>query len=62
MSADRTNIGGLSTDNDMATVAAFPDTHTTLAEHFHCLDVVQEGTITLFMVLLNGCHTTELLC
>ena len=62
MEADRTDIGGFGADDDMAAVAALPDADAAFAEDLGCLDVAQQGTIALLMVLLDGCHAPELLC
>ena len=61
MEADRTNIGGIGANDDMAAVAALPDADATLVEDLGCLDVAQQGTISLLMMLLDGCHAPELL-
>ncbi len=58
--ADRADLGGLGADDDVAAVATFPDVHLALGEDLLGLDVVQQGTVTLLVVLLDGGHTTEL--
>ncbi len=60
MEADGTDVGGFSADDDVAAVAALPDANACLAEHLGCLDVAQQGTVALLVVLLDGCHATEL--
>ena len=60
MEADGTDGGCLGAHDDMTAVAALPDVDTTLAEHFHRLDVVQQGTVAFLVVLLDGRYATEL--
>ena len=61
MEADGTDVGGFSADDDVAAVAAFPNADTSLAEHLGGLDVAQQGTVALLVVLLDGRYATELL-
>ena len=58
--ADGADLGGLGADDDVTTVAAFPHFHFALGKNFFGLDVVQQGTVTLLVVLLDGGHATEL--
>ena len=60
MVADGADVGSLGADDDVAAVAAFPHLHFALGKNFFGLDVVQQGAVTLLMVLLDGGHTTEL--
>ena len=61
METDGTDGWSFGADDDMATVTAFPDADTSLAENLCCFNVVQQGTIAFFVVFLDGCHTSELL-
>ena len=61
MEADGTDVGGFGADDDVAAVAALPDADTSLAEHLGGLDVAQQGTVALLVVLLDGRYATELL-
>ena len=60
MVADGADLGSLGADDDVTAVAAFPHLHFALSKDFFGLDVMQQGAVTLFVVLLDGSHTTEL--
>ena len=60
MVAEGADVGGLGADDDVAAVAAFPHLHFAFGEDLFGLDVVQQGAVTLLVVLLDGGHTTEL--
>ena len=59
MVADRADIRRLGSHNDMTAVAAFPDFDFTLLKDLLGFDVLQQGTVTLFMMLLNGSDAAE---
>ena len=59
MSACRADLRSLGAHNDMTTVAALPYFHLALLKHLCGLDVLQQGTVALFVTLLDGSHETE---
>ena len=60
MVADGADLGGLGADHDVAAVAAFPHLNLALGKDLFGFDVVQQGAVTLLVMLLDGGHTTEL--
>ncbi len=60
MVADGADVGSFGADDDVAAVAAFPHLYLALGEDLLGLDVVEQGTVTLFVVLLDGGHAAEL--
>ena len=60
MGAGGADVGGLGAYHDVAAVAAFPHLDLALGEDSGGLHVVQQGTVALLVVLLNGGDQTEL--
>ena len=58
--ADGADLGSLGADDDMAAVAAFPHLDFALGKDLFGLDVMQQGAVTLFVMLLDGGHATKL--
>ena len=61
MGADRADFRSLRADDDVPAVAALPDFDFALFEDLLGFHILQEGAVTLFMVLLDGRNTAELL-
>ena len=61
METDGAGVRGFGADDNVTTVAAFPDADAALAEYLCNLDVVQQCTVALLVVLLDGSDTPELL-
>ena len=59
MSAYRANLRSVCSDYDMTTVAAFPYLHFALCKYLCHLDVFEKGTITPFVMLLDGAYHAE---
>ena len=53
-------LGGLDTHDDVTAVAAFPNGDFALGKDFSGLHVLQQGAVTLLVVLLNGGDHAEL--
>ena len=53
VSAYGANFRSLGANNDVAAVTAFPNLNFALLENLSGFDVLQKGTITLFMMLLD---------
>ena len=62
MSADGAHLGSLCSDDDMAAVPAFPNLDLALGKDFLSLDVLEECSVTLFVMLLDSTYHTELSC
>ena len=60
MRAHRADLGRSLAHHDVAAVAALPHLHLAFGEDFLGLDIAQEGTVTLFVALFDGCYHTEL--
>ena len=60
MQADGAYAGSLLANDDVSTVAALPDGVSIAAEHDTVFDVLQQLTVALLMVLLDGSHTAKL--
>ena len=61
MRADRTYLGSVRSDEDMSAVPAFPHLDLALFKDLPHLYIFQEGTVTLFVMLFDGCDHPELL-
>ena len=59
MGADRADLGSLLANHNVAAVTALPDLHFALGKDFLHFHIVQQGTVTLLMVLLNSGNATE---
>ena len=57
--AGRADLGGLLTHHDVAAVAALPHLDLALGKDLRHLHIVQQGAVTLLVVLLDGSHQTE---
>ena len=62
MSAGWADFRSLGAYYDVTAVAAFPHLHLAFLEYFLRLHIVKEGTVTLFVALLDGSHKAELRC
>ena len=60
MSAYRADLRSLCSDYDMSAVAAFPDLDFALLENSCSLNVVEESSVSLLMLLLDCCNEPEL--
>ena len=61
MVAGRADLRRLLTDHDMTAVAALPYLDLTLGKDLRHLNIVQQGTVALLMVLFNGGYQAETL-
>ena len=57
---DRTYLGSVRSDEDMSAVPAFPHLDLALFKDLPHLYIFQEGTVTLFVMLLDSGYHTEL--
>ena len=55
------DLGGLLAHHDVTAVAALPHLHLALGKDLRHLHIVQQGAVTLLVVLLDGGHQKELL-
>ena len=62
MVAGRANLRRRRADYDVTAVAALPYLDFALLKDLSGLYIAQQGTVTLFVVLLDGCNQTELAC
>ena len=62
MVAGGADLGGGGADHDVTAVAALPDLDLGLLEDLGSLDILQQGTVALLVVLLDGGDQTELAC
>ena len=60
VSAYGANFRSLGANNDVAAVTAFPNLNFALLENLSGFDVLQKGTITLYMMLLDFANHAEL--
>ena len=57
--AGGTHLRRAGANDDVAAVPTLPHLHLTLGKHLRHLHIVQQGTVALLMVLLDGGHQTE---
>ena len=60
MDAGGADLGGLGAHDDVAAVTALPDLDLALLEDLSGLHVLQQGTVALLMMLLDGGDQAEL--
>lgn len=60
MVTGRADLRSRRTDYDVTAVAALPYLDFALLEYLSGLYIAQQGTVTLFVMFLNGCNQTEL--
>lgn len=60
MVTGRADLGSRRADYDVTAVAALPYLDFALLEDLSGLYIAEQGTVTLFVMLLNGCNQTEL--
>ena len=58
--AYRTYLGCFRTYYYVTAVAALPHCHAALFEHFHCFNIVEQGTVALLMMLFDSSNSAEL--
>ncbi len=58
--ANGADFGSLGADAYMSAVAALPDRHSCLTEHFVCLDIACQRAVALLVVLFDRSHAAEL--
>ena len=62
MIAGRAYVGSFGSYYDMSAVSAFPNLDFALLEDCLCFHVLKECSVSLFMVLFDGCYFSELIC
>lgn len=62
MVTGRADLRSRRTDYDVTAVAALPYLDFALLEYLSGLYIAQQGTVTLFVMLFDGCNQTELAC
>ena len=60
MSASGAHFGSISANNDVSAVAAFPNLNLALCENFGKLNVLEECTVSFFVMTLDSSNETEL--
>ena len=60
MATGRADLRSRRTDYDVTAVAALPYLDLALLEYLSGLYIAQQGTVTLFVMLFDGCNQTEL--
>ena len=62
MSANGAKLGCLCADYDVAAVSALPDLNFALSENFLSLNILEESSVALFVVLFDSADHSELSC
>ena len=59
MCANRANFRGFCSNDDVATVAAFPDFNFALFEYSGCFNVLKKCSVALFVMFFDCTYSTE---